>query len=149
MIVLAETGTTEVVSPISLPSSSRTFLLPPVSWTFTKRRVYLSLFMARPLLRYGQRLSYLSLRSVRLHRRRSVGQSFIAWCFGGYQTYGSFFFSEWTSPSVIVFAPKFSGVLVIRTLLVNLGGLRLDLAGTGAECRELVRIFPFPFLPSR
>lgn len=37
--------------------SSRTFLLPPVSWTFTKRRVYLSLFMARPLLFYCQRLS--------------------------------------------------------------------------------------------
>lgn len=38
---------------------------------------------------------------------------------------------------------------MIRTLLVNLGGLRLDLAGTGAVCRELVRIFPFPFLLSR
>lgn len=26
-----------------------TLRLPPVSWTFTKRRVYVSLFLARPL----------------------------------------------------------------------------------------------------
>lgn len=38
------------LSMLRSPVLTRTFLLPPVSWTFTKRRVYLSLFMARPLL---------------------------------------------------------------------------------------------------
>lgn len=50
-MVIAEV---EVAAAVPLPScfhrALRTFLLPPVSWTFTKRRVYLSLFMARPLL---------------------------------------------------------------------------------------------------
>lgn len=68
---------------------------------------------------------------------------------GVHQTYGVFFFSVIEIWSALLHAShehqKFAEV---RTLLLNLGGLRLDLAGTGAV-DNFVRILFFPLAASQ
>lgn len=89
----------------------RTFLFPPVSWTFTKRRVYLSLFMARPLLQSCQPMSACMIAcdavTVKIEvvvgwcvARLCIASHRIAW-WGSDHTYGSFFFSVLNTPSAL------------------------------------------------
>lgn len=125
---------------------TRTFLLPPVSWTFTKRRVYLSLFMARPLLLCCQHLSrFVSICSI--HRGRSGGYIVdrvgCGACIKRTAASSSLHQNncQWS-----LIRQDLTGILLERTLSLNLGGLRLDLSGTSAVCREFCQKFLFPFL---